>query len=899
MRTRIIGATAVAAAAATAVGLTGGVFRATAASPATQTVAAVADSYVSQKVPKTNWGTKTAMRIGEAPTQRGYVRFIVAGISGAVTRATLRLYANAASPVGLSVRGVADNTWGETTITYNNAPPVSATVTASSGSIVTGWVPLDVTSLVAGNGTYSFALTSTTTATAISLATREAGTAKAPQLVVESTVPDSPPANTSPPAINGEAVQGQTLTATPGTWSGTQPISYAYQWRRCDTAGDACGDIAGASTDTYVVAADDVGSTIRVAVSGSNSVGSATAESGPTARVVVAPAPPANTSSPTIAGTAEAGQTLTADRGTWSGTEPIGYGYQWRRCDSGGAACVDITGAAAPTYVVAAADTGSTLRVVVTASNSAGSSAATSGQTAVVGAAPASVVVAAAGDICASTTDCAPTADLLDSIAPTRVLALGDNAYPDGALAQYTNYYAPNWGRQKARTSPAPGNHDYQTPGASGYFDYFGAQAPAAYYSFDLGSWHLISLNGEISVSAGSAQETWLKNDLAVHAGQCILAYWHEPRFSSGSVHGSATRFDAFWRDFYAAGADIVLNGHEHNYERFAPQNPDGVADPKGIREFVVGTGGAKQGSYPFGTPLANSEVRNTGTAGVLKLTLYATGYDWKFVPVAGATFTDAGSDSCDRAGDTTPPTAPTNLAATMSGSQVNLTWTAATDNVGVVAYDIYRNSALLGASTTTSFTDTTVAGATTYDYVVKARDAAANVSPPSNTATVTTPTPTGVTTVTFAPVADARVEQANSATNYGTSTQLRVDGGTDPGVESDLLFDVTGVSGTVQSAKLRVYAYSGTVAGPSVYGSETAWTERGVTWDTRPTRTTAASDTKGAIAANSWVEWNVTPLVTGAGTYSFTLVGPSTDGVDFYSREATASRPELVITFG
>ena len=256
-------------------------------------------------------------------------------------------------------------------------------------------------------------------------------------------------------------------------------------------------------------------------------------------------------------------------------------------------------------------------------------------------------VIAAAGDICGSPTDCAPTAALLGQINPTRVLTLGDNAYQDGSPSQYTSYYDPNWGKYKTKTSPAPGNHDYHTSGGAGYFGYFGSQAPAPYYSFDLGSWHLISLNGEVSVSTGSAQETWLKADLAAHPGQCTLAYWHEPRFSSGSVHGSDSSFDPFWRDLYAAGADVVLNGHEHNYERFAPQNPSGQTDSKGIREFVVGTGGADEGSYPFGTPVANSEVRKSTTHGVLKLTLHPGSYDWQFVPAAGSSFTDSGSGSC------------------------------------------------------------------------------------------------------------------------------------------------------------------------------------------------------------------------------------------------------------
>ena len=258
-------------------------------------------------------------------------------------------------------------------------------------------------------------------------------------------------------------------------------------------------------------------------------------------------------------------------------------------------------------------------------------------------------VIAAAGDICwTDSTTCAGTATLLDQINPSAVLTLGDNQYDSGTLSDYNAYYKPNWGRHDFQVRPAPGNHEFNTANAQGYRDYFGARAPGFYYSYDLGSWHLISLAGDIgiSASAGSAQETWLKADLAAHPNQCTLAYWHEPRFSSGIEHGSDSGVSAFWNDLYAAGADIVLNGHEHNYERFAPQSPSGTATATGIREFVVGTGGVL-GGYTFGTPIANSEIRNSTTEGVIKLTLHANGYDWKFMPVAGSTFTDAGSGTC------------------------------------------------------------------------------------------------------------------------------------------------------------------------------------------------------------------------------------------------------------
>jgi chitodextrinase len=303
---------------------------------------------------------------------------------------------------------------------------------------------------------------------------------------------------------------------------------------------------------------------------------------------------------------------------------------------------------AATSYTVGGLSCGTSYTIGVDAYDAAGNRSTRSTATASTAAcAPAGgdPVIAAAGDICSSPSDCAPTATLLDSLAPTRVLTLGDNAYPDGTSSDYASYYDPNWGRFKAKTSPAPGNHDYHTSGGSGYFAYFGSQAPAAYYSFDIGSWHLISLNGEIGVSAGSAQETWLKNDLAAHPSKCTLAYWHEPRFSSGAEHGNNSSFDPFWRDLYAAGVDVVLNGHDHEYERFAPQNPSGAADANGIREFVVGTGGASH--YTFATPVANSEVRDNTSFGVLKLTLHSASYDWQFVPVAGASFTDSGTTSC------------------------------------------------------------------------------------------------------------------------------------------------------------------------------------------------------------------------------------------------------------
>lgn len=265
-----------------------------------------------------------------------------------------------------------------------------------------------------------------------------------------------------------------------------------------------------------------------------------------------------------------------------------------------------------------------------------------------VGPRPASVTLVGAGDIasCGSGGDEA-TARLLDSI-PGTVFTAGDNAYPNGSAEDYAQCYAPSWGRHKARTRPSPGNHEYYTPGAAAYFGYFGSAAgdpDKGYYSYELGAWHVVMLNSSLNVGTGSPQETWLRADLAAHQARCTIAIFHHPRFSSGP-HGSSAAMQSIWKALYDGGADVVVAGHDHLYERFAPQNADGQLDAaRGIRQFVVGTGGAS--AYAVFSPSPNSEVRSSGTRGVLKLTLYADRYEWKFVPVRGASFTDSGIASC------------------------------------------------------------------------------------------------------------------------------------------------------------------------------------------------------------------------------------------------------------
>ena len=264
---------------------------------------------------------------------------------------------------------------------------------------------------------------------------------------------------------------------------------------------------------------------------------------------------------------------------------------------------------------------------------------------------PGPEIFVGAGDIGACGGNPEATARLLDGSGGT-VFTLGDNAYPNGSRADFQNCYDPSWGRHKERTRPTPGNHDYGQPGALPYYDYFGPQAGPfglGYYSFELGAWHIISLNSNLT-GQGSAQLAWLRADLAEHAStKCTLAYWHHPLFSSGpngnnpreaQIRGYARDL---YRVLYDASVDLVLNGHDHLYERFAPQSPDGVLDTaRGIRQFVVGTGGVPL--YDFETIRPNSEAR-LRSYGVIKLTLAGDRYAWDYLPTSGAG--DAGSAAC------------------------------------------------------------------------------------------------------------------------------------------------------------------------------------------------------------------------------------------------------------
>jgi acid phosphatase type 7 len=436
------------------------------------------------------------------------------------------------------------------------------------------------------------------------------------------------------------------------------------------------------------------------------------------------------------------------------------------------------------------------------------------------------------------------TSDLLVGGAPAAVLPLGDNQYEDGALDKYGQSYEPSWGRVKDISRPIPGDGDYGVSGAAGYFRYFGAAAGTSgqgYYSYDVGTWHIIALNSACQkvsggCGPGSPQEQWLRADLAAHPADCTLAYFHKPRFSSGPDN---TTVDAFWRALYAADAEIVLGGDRHMYERFAPQNPDGVADPdpngtRGIREFIVGTGGKNLGS--IGDVQANSQVR-AKTFGVLKLTLHAGSYDWNFVPAAGQSFTDAGSTSCSSA---TP--APT---------------------------------------TTTSSTATT-----------------------STTSTTTTTTTLPPGSQTFTADKDTFVSAGAPTTNYGGGNNLQVRSGARIAFIGFSVQGAAGVpKHAILRLTVGTDTDAGSDDGGTAYQASDGWQETTLTWNSYQATpglvgSVITGSSVGAVNISQTVDFDVTSAVTGNGRYDFAIQSASTNLTKYLSRERGTNGPRLLLQY-
>ena len=535
------------------------------ASAATLSFVPIADAQVNSGNVNGNYGTLATIRTREGsgstsdPTYRSFLRFDISGVSGqTVSSVTLRLFVTDASPNGQGVHRVASTTWGESSVTYANAPAIDAAAMATA-PVPTAGAYRDIAlpaSAITGNGPVSFALKSVGNNSAMF---SSGESSNPPRLVIvtggtptptPTPTPTSPPAGVPVGAFSANPTSGMApLTVTFTDQSTNGPTSWSWNF----------GDPGSGSQNTSS----------------------------------------ARNPSHTFASAGSYTVTLTPRNGSGAGS-PV------------------------------------THPISVTTPGGSGDP-----------------VLVGAGDIadCSRTQDEA-TATLLDGISGT-VFTAGDNVYENGTASEFTNCYGPNWGRHKSRTRPGVGNHEYQTSGASGYYGYFGAAAGSpskGYYSFDIGAWHAVMLNSNCSKIGGcgatSAQATWLRADLAAHPAACTVAIWHHPRFTSSrsSPDGLTT---ALWQALYDAGADLIIGGHYHNYERFSPQTPAGATDNSfGIREIVVGTGGAGLAGFGGGT-MAHSVSRSSSAFGVLKLTLHQSSYDFRFVPIAGQTFADSGTASC------------------------------------------------------------------------------------------------------------------------------------------------------------------------------------------------------------------------------------------------------------
>jgi hypothetical protein len=613
------------------------------------TFIAEADSQVKEASPSTNYGYFSTMQADGAsdPDVEAYIRFTVTGVSGPVQNVILRVYVSTNGSVnGPAVYGT-DTSWTETGITWNNRLPRITGVLDNKGSISIGtWVEYNVTSLVTGNGTFSFVLAADSN-DAATFSSRQGG--QPPQLVVTvDSVATPTPVSTATltPVLSVTPTNTQILGAT---------ITFIAEADSQVNESNPSNNY-GKSTYLQIDGANDpdVEAYIRFTVTGvSGTIQNATLRFYDTTNGSV--------NGPAVYGT----DTSWTETGiTWNnrplritgvldnkGSISIGTWVEYNVtslvtgdgtfsfvlvADSNDAATFSSRQGGQPPQLVVTTDNISTPTLTLAAT-------ATDTPTPPSPIPSDSVVLVGAGDIstCSNNND-ELTARLLDNI-PGTVFTSGDNVYINGTHTEYVNCYDPTWGRHKARTKPVPGNHEYNTAGAAGYFQYF--NNIDSYYAYDLGTWRIYALNSEIDVSALSPQVIWLQADLAAHPSPCVLAYWHRPRWSSGSSHGSNPAMQTLWEILYEAGAEVVISGHEHHYERFTQMNGSGSAVSQGLREIVIGTGGA--GLYPFGSILPASEVRDNSAYGVLKLTLNAGSYDWQFVPVQGAAFTDSGSSTC------------------------------------------------------------------------------------------------------------------------------------------------------------------------------------------------------------------------------------------------------------
>ncbi len=512
-------------------------------------------------------------------------------------------------------------------------------------------------------------------------------------------------------------------------------------------------------------------------------------------------------------------------------------------------------------------------------------------------------VVAATGDGASGQKASDDVVNLIDSWNPNLFLYTGD-VYEKGTETEFLNWYGPQgtrYGKFKSITNPIVGNHEYENGGAPGYFNYWSGVPD--YYSYDAGGWHFIGLNSNSQINGfdpGSGQYNWLKDDLKNHQKACTMAYFHHPVLSVGP-QGNTTAMNNIWKLLADNGVDVVLTGHEHQYQRWVPLDRDfNRATSGGMVEFVAGGGGhGIQSAVRMDSRVAAIADTTTDGFGALRMELSGGSMLYSYVNPGGVV-RDSGSIACSGLPqDTDPPSVPGDVTATTSGNpDVTVAWSASTDNQGVASYDIRRGTQTVKTvpATQTTWLDTSTAPLTSYDYSVRATDATGNQSDWSAPVTVTTPDVQ--TSFTWPVSEDAYVDGAKPSSTLGTRPDLRVDAS--PVQRTYLKFQVTGVGTRAPTTQtLRVHAGSGLAAGFDVRAvPDNSWTEKGITYSNAPS-VGALLATSGPVTSGSWVEIPVTGLISGDGTYTLALVARSTTALRLDARESGTSAQLLADTTG
>ena len=509
-------------------------------------------------------------------------------------------------------------------------------------------------------------------------------------------------------------------------------------------------------------------------------------------------------------------------------------------------------------------------------------------------------IVAAGGDGASGEAAAVNVANLISSLSPNLFLYLGD-VYEKGSVAEFYNWYGTttNFGLLSAITNPTIGNHEYEKGAATGYFDYWN-NIPN-YYSYNAGGWHFVSLNSNSAyapVGPTSAQYSWLQQDLAANSQACTIVYYHHPLFNIGP-EGPATAMADIWKLMAQNGVSIVINGHDHDYQRWVPLDGNGNPATNGITEFVAGAAGHGTQTILNTDPrVAYSNDTNPGAFGVLLLKLNQNGASFQYLNTSGSVL-DSGVIPCAKAGsDTQPPTTPTNFTASaVSATQANLNWSASSDNVGVAGYAIYRDSVplLTVTGSVLSYSDITAMPGQTYDYSVDAYDAAGNHSAP--TAAVSVTMPPMPSSLTIYPVADTYVNSSYPNSNYGSATVIRLDAS--PDLHGYLRFNVQGTAGTpIASATLQLYANNNSKLGISALQvADNSWDEKKVTYNNAPVLGSLISSS-GPFISGGWVSLDVTGYVTGDGVYSFGLTTTGTTTLSFPSLNSGANYGQIILNF-